>query len=232
MPLALASFFAASWDFTLYSEGFLAPVVTGGFDDKASPFISVEELIDHKTLDPRMYSIKDYVDLLIAQRFADETRITPMDLADMLEQNARVAQQTIDDLKDSKARNRAALQNELDDIRAWAQLNLYFADKLRGAVAVAVYRRNNAEQQRDKAVELLTACLEHWDGVIAATKDRYRPVPLMHLDNKPFHWSFYREEVKRDLEALQVGDTKSTESAAEPEEKPTEPAEPPTATNP
>ena len=212
MPLALASFFAASWDFTLYSEGFLAPVVTGGLDDKASPFISVDEMIDHTTLDPKMYSIKDYVDLLIAQRFADETRITPMDLADMLEQNARVAQQTIDDLKNAKARNKAGLQDELEDIRAWAHLNAYFADKLRGAVAVAVYRRNNAEQQRDKAVEMLTACLEHWDGVIAATKDRYKPVPLMHLDNKPFHWSLYSEEVKRDLEALQVGDTKPTES--------------------
>ena len=50
-------------------------------------------MLDHKTLDPRMYSIKEYVDLSNEQRFADETRITPMDLADTLQQNARDAVQ-------------------------------------------------------------------------------------------------------------------------------------------
>jgi hypothetical protein len=212
MPLALASFFSATWDFTLYSEGFLAPTITGGLDDKQSPFISVEEMIDHKTLDPKMYSIKEYVDLLMEQRFADETRITPMDLADMLEQNSRDAQNAIDELKNVKASNEAALKNDLDDIRAWSYLNVYFADKLRAAVAVEVYRRNHAEQQHNKAVELLTACLDHWDGLITVTQDRYRPVPLMHLDNKPFSWSLYRDEVKRDLEILQADDSAESET--------------------
>lgn len=229
MPLALASFFAATWDFTLYSEGFLAPVVSGGLDDKASPFISVGEMIDHKTLDPRLYSIQEYVDLLIKQKFADETRITPMDLADVLEQNARDAQQVIDDLQEVTAQNKAGLRDELEDLRAWVHLSAYFADKLRAAVAVAVYRRNGAEQQHDKAVELLNKCVDHWDRVIAATKDRYRPAPLMHLDNKPFHWSMYREEVKADLAALQVDHTEPSEPAERAEN--TDETEPNSRTN-
>jgi hypothetical protein len=48
MPLKLASFYAASWDFTLYSEGFLANAKSA-FNclyDKVSPFISVNEIIE------------------------------------------------------------------------------------------------------------------------------------------------------------------------------------------
>jgi hypothetical protein len=61
MPLRLASFHSATWDYTLSSEGFLAPV-QNGFNDNASPFISIDELIEHRTLDPMYLSIPDYVE--------------------------------------------------------------------------------------------------------------------------------------------------------------------------
>ncbi len=49
MPLKLASFYAASWDFTLYSEGFLAGYKSnmGGMYDSVSPFISVNEIMTY-----------------------------------------------------------------------------------------------------------------------------------------------------------------------------------------
>ncbi len=56
VPLHLATFYKGTWDFTLYSEGFLAPWPVG-FDDGKSPFISIEELIKHETLDPEYLSI-------------------------------------------------------------------------------------------------------------------------------------------------------------------------------
>ena len=43
--LKLASFHAATWDFTLYSEGFLASAQSWGKFDNVSPFISIDELI-------------------------------------------------------------------------------------------------------------------------------------------------------------------------------------------
>ena len=52
MPLDLASFYRATWDYTLYSEGFLAPYASGGMHDTVSSFISIEELIDHPVPGP------------------------------------------------------------------------------------------------------------------------------------------------------------------------------------
>ncbi|MFN3485134.1 MAG: hypothetical protein ACK44W_06595, partial [Planctomycetota bacterium] len=61
MPLRLACFHRATWDFTLYAEGFLAPAASGGKFDRVSPFISIDELIDHPTLDPAYVSIPEFV---------------------------------------------------------------------------------------------------------------------------------------------------------------------------
>ena len=52
VPLYLATFYKGAWNFTLYSEGFLAPWQVG-FDDQKSPIISIEELIKLETLDTR-----------------------------------------------------------------------------------------------------------------------------------------------------------------------------------
>ena len=58
MPLRLASFHAATWDYTLYSEGFLAPFPSnGGMHDTLSAFISIDELIHHPPLDPALIPI-------------------------------------------------------------------------------------------------------------------------------------------------------------------------------
>ena len=78
MPLRLASFHKATWDYTLYSEGFLAPFAPpAGLYDKASSFISIDELIDHPTLDPRYVSIPEYVRLARFKTIAIEGRDVP-----------------------------------------------------------------------------------------------------------------------------------------------------------
>jgi hypothetical protein len=75
MPLRLASFHRSSWDYTLYSEGFIEaePSDVNGFFDRTSPFISIEEWIRHETLDPDLLSIPAYVDKKIIQYYHTET---------------------------------------------------------------------------------------------------------------------------------------------------------------
>ena len=82
MPLRLASFHGATWDYTLYSEGFLAPFASnGGLHDTVSSFISIDELIDHPTLDPAYVSIPDFVKQKNEKTEITTGKITPFALA-------------------------------------------------------------------------------------------------------------------------------------------------------
>ncbi len=123
MPLRLNSFYKATWDFTSYAEGFLATAGSGGAFD-GSPFISVDELIDHATLDPDYVSIKDFVAATTAKRPIAGGKITPLMLADELERDGREALRLVDGL-DITGKPAFA---EVTDCRAWAYLSLYFAD--------------------------------------------------------------------------------------------------------
>jgi 3',5'-cyclic AMP phosphodiesterase CpdA len=53
--LRLASLYDSQWDFTLYSEGFLA------LQGDTTKYISVDRLIENSTMDPYYISVKEYV---------------------------------------------------------------------------------------------------------------------------------------------------------------------------
>ncbi len=98
VPLHLATFYKGTWDFTLYSEGFLAPWPSG-FDDEKSPFISIGELIRHETLDPRYLSIADYCRIVKAGRMPDSSLTTPPELARVVETECRQALALLDSIQ-------------------------------------------------------------------------------------------------------------------------------------
>ena len=86
VPQEIASFYKGTWDFTLYSEGFLAPWQIG-HEDGNSPFISIEELIDHETLDENYLNVSEFVK---KQQLGSEiatTLITPLELSDRVMKN-------------------------------------------------------------------------------------------------------------------------------------------------
>jgi hypothetical protein len=194
MPLRLASFHRATWDFTLYSEGFLAPAASDGKFDKASPFISIDELIDHKVLDPACISIPDFVK---AGRAAEAGRVTPPALADALEEDGKKALEIVDALP---AREGTALAFEAVDVRAWSHLSLYFADKLRAGVALEAFRRGKDPNEKEKAIAFLDKAAAHWDALVEVTRPVYPEVSLVHLEGRKFSWAAFRDQVARDLE--------------------------------
>ena len=196
MPLRLASFHKATWDFTLYSEGFIAAAGSGGKHD-GKPFISIDELIDHPTLDPLYVSIPDFVKATTSGAALDASRITPSALANALEADARKALELISGIA---IPTNSPLAFELADIKAWAHLSLYFADKLRAGVALETYRRTGAAGEQAKAIDLLTRCITHWEQLIAITAPVYHEVPLVHLGKTPFSWERFLPEVKRDID--------------------------------
>ncbi len=199
MPLRLASFHAGSWDFTLYSEGFLAAAGSFGLHEEASPFISINELIDHKVLDPDFMPIPEFV----AQTHDSETeiedeRVTPIELAEESRNDAQQVLANVKALRQHVGPLTGALECELDDLEAWGHLSHYFADKLRAGVALHRSREHGGENHRRKALTHLKQCKEHWKGLVNVTRGHYRATP--YVGTGPFHWQKYYDQVQRDIE--------------------------------
>lgn len=198
MPLRLASFFHSGWDFTLYSEGFYA----------LPDFITLNRLIDQSVLDPDYVSIKAYVDAVIANRPVGAGKITPFALADSLEADGRSALMLAASVT---AGARQTLLCELEDIRAWSHLSLYFAAKLRGGVALQTFRKNGNAAEKTKAIAFMQTASGHWNDLVAVGKSHYRPIPLVHFTeggafaNKEFSWDLMLPKVAQDIATAQGG---------------------------
>ena len=194
MPLRLASFYDLSWDFTLYSEGFLSK-----WGAEPTQFIDIDRLINHPPLDPQYVSVGDYVEGLQSGT-AFPGRITPLQLADELDADAGRAVALVSDID---TLGDLSLRYEVADVVTWSSLSRYFADKLRGGVALQRYRVEGAPPWKQAAVEHLEAALDHWDEVIDITRPLYREMPLVHLNGRDdvyFHWHKLRPEVEKDLQ--------------------------------
>ena len=205
VSLYLASFYKSTWDFTLYSEGFLAPWQIA-FDDEKSPFISIEELIKQETLDASYLSIGEYCKQINEGVSINPELITPLQLAQKVEEYCKNALKNIEPIL--LLENDLTLKSELDDIETWSYLGFYFADKLRAGVALETYNLNKQPKEKEKALLYLNQCLTHWQNVVRLTKDRYLPMPYVSIgdqrqkwpDFKTFHWSYFLKDVKADIE--------------------------------
>ncbi|MBA4053387.1 MAG: hypothetical protein C0490_01620 [Marivirga sp.] len=212
MPLLLASFHGATWDYTLYSEGFLAPFPSNeGLYDKASAFISIDELINHQPLDPKYISIADFVKISIEKKTRSSEKLTPLQLADSLEKNSDTVIKIVMQIRPGAS---SALACELDDLETWSLLSQYLSDKIRAGVAMETFRKTKDNSQQQKAVKLLTACLEHWKKIAELTSAHYIEVPYLDdqstggqplNDARTFSWSKYLPEVERDIVIAKEG---------------------------
>ena len=203
-PLYLASSFDFTWDFTLYSEGFLAlDRQTGNVD-----YISVDRQINQPPTDPDFISIKDYVKALNSGKSFEPGKTTPPMLADMLESNCKKALALVASIR---VGDNAPIRHEVADIKTWANLGLYFAEKIRGGVALQTFRTKGEAANQSKAVSHLKSALQYWDVVVSITRPIYRDMPLVHFSEQKgstpekinamrFHWEKVRPAVANDVE--------------------------------
>ena len=212
-PLRLASSFDCTWDFTLYGEGFMAL----NPETKRVEYISVDRQIEHPPLDPSYVSICEYVKGLLANQDFSPSKITPPLLAEMLEKDCS---KTLNLVNDIDVKNNTSLMFEVADVKTWANLGLFFAEKLKGAVALETFRLSGREINKQAAVNHLEKALEYWDKVINITRPLYINMPLVHLseqdgkswkenDNLRFHWELLRPDVAKDVEIAKQAVIKS-----------------------
>ncbi|QMW04382.1 hypothetical protein [Spirosoma foliorum] len=210
MPLRLASFYGSTWDYTLYSEGFLAPFsASKGFQDNVSSFISINELIDHSTLEPTYLSIKEYVNQTLAKKGIPKAKLSPLKLADLLDADSKTVLQRLEQVRSGAS---PTLTCELADLETWAYLSRYFADKLRAAVSLQTYRLTKDKTHQQKAITYLNQCVTHWRKVSEITGSHYHEVPYTegyisketaYKDSQRFLWSNYLPQVEHDIALAQ-----------------------------
>jgi hypothetical protein len=197
--LNFASSVDFTWDFTLYGEGMMA------LSGEGLQPVSVERLIQQPPLRSDWLSVRDFVAKRTAGDTIAATTVTPLQLADRMAADSRDALALV---KDVDVGNSASLMYEVADIKTWANLGLYYAQKLRGAVALQSYRTTGSESEQRAAIEHLEESLAYWDAVIAITRPIYRDMPLAHynrpnnerVDDNLFHWARLRPAIARDVE--------------------------------
>jgi hypothetical protein len=203
-PLRLASSFDCGWDFTLYSEGFMALNTT----TRREEYITIDRMINQPPLDTSYVSIRDYVKNILSGGVFAIGKTTPLVLAQLLEKDCNEALELIKNITTS---DNTALMQEVADVKAWANLGLHFAEKLKGGIALQTYRANGGEENKQEALKHLETALKYWDVVISITRPLYNDMPLVHYseqDGKPwqendhlrFHWEILRPDVAKDIE--------------------------------
>lgn len=201
-PLRLASSFDFTWDFSLYSEGFLS------LKDKTVSYIDIIRQIEQPVTEPSFVSIADFVKIKTGGGSIESGKVTPPMLAEILEKDCRKA---LELTKNINTKNNNTLMYEVADVCTWAYLGLYYSEKIKGGVALQTYRMTGDLQHKQMAITHLEAALKFWDEVIAITKPIYNDMPLVHFTEQAgktkeqnealrFHWHILRPEVANDIE--------------------------------
>ena len=194
VPLIVASYWNATWDFTLYSEGMLA------MENSQVKLISLRQMSDKKPMEPAYMSIYEY---LSSGEISVPGKITPVELADSIHSFCTNALKTVDPIVPGRNTN---LLYEVADIKAWAYLGLYFSNKLRAALDYRKYKDTGDRRFHDTAVMWLEKATENWKELVRVTKPVYQPVPLMHFTHGggsgSFHWETVESEVLEELDWL------------------------------
>jgi hypothetical protein len=196
--MRLASLYDSRWDFTLYGEGMLA------LQGEHTNYIGVDALINQPTMDPAYVSVADFVKTTLAGGTYGTDRLTPLQLADLLERDCREAVRLVNAIEVS---DNVSLRYEVADVQAWAYLGVHLAEKLRGAVALATYRIAGGEELKQQAIGHLQQAVGFWTQLSNLTRPLYRDMKLTHyngnsFDANPdnlFHWDRVRPEVEKDV---------------------------------
>lgn len=197
--LRLASLYDCGWDFTLYSEGFMALI------GDSTKYISVRRLMSHPPLAPDYVSVENYIKTTDQGGSFPDDKITPPVLVKMLNDDCRKAMKLVNKIE---TKGNASLMYEVSDIRTWAYLGLHLAEKLEGAMDLQRFYISGNEKDRKNSIGHLEKALDHWDSVIGITRPIYKDMPLTHYngsshdrnDNNLFHWARIRPEVAYDIE--------------------------------
>jgi len=116
--------------------------------------------------------IRDWRKRLTAGQPMQQT--TPLEIADALEGAVTETFASLETLREA-AKQDAELQKTVNDCESLAWLGRYYASKIRGACALALFDANGDKSQHDTALRHLADALSRWKNYAAIRDAHYVP---------------------------------------------------------
>jgi hypothetical protein len=185
--------FAAEGCMALFSHlGFLT-VDDYHFDREPMPLSRIENAPD-----PQCISVAKWAQAYLAGDAKTLKGLTPLQVADNLDGFAQAADDALPRLRSQVGDNEELLETLLD-IESMAHLGRYYADKMRGAAKLALFRVGDRQDSKvhSEAVAHLEGAVLHWKAYADVLGSHYHPSLMArthHMDwNKTFE--FVKDEV-------------------------------------
>jgi hypothetical protein len=173
----IASFFNFTWDHSFYTEGLIG---------NKREFIKIDELIEAKPIEPNYVSVKEFGDG--SQYFG--SRLSPIQQAAILEEDNSKALELVKNINTSEE----TLKCEIEDVKAWAYLGLYFAKKLRTAVALN-------QNKKSEAIKYISEAQQYWKELVVVTDEHIQSSHLaIFKDTRNFHWKDFQGDVDAEVD--------------------------------
>jgi hypothetical protein len=127
--------------------------------------------------------------------------VTPLQVADNLDGYAAVAQEALPVLR-SQMGNNVELKETLNDIESMAFLGRYYADKMRGAAKLALYREGERQDSKylDQAVAHLQDAVQEWKAYAAVLTPQYKTQIGARANS--LDWNSTLKEVEKEVETI------------------------------
>lgn len=172
------------WDYLWWVEG----CSSSGVVNSIKGFHDVNSFIKGKAM-PHIgvISISDFVNGKTEGK-------TPLTIANEIE---KYANEALEKTSNITYKDNIELKETIGDINAQSYLGLYYAEKIRGAVALANYRKTGELDQKNQAVNHLETALNHWINYAATLDSQYNKMVICF--NGLFDWNARIEEVKNDI---------------------------------
>ena len=164
-------------------------------------FLTVDAFFKHPPLKGSgILSVQDYASAVVNGR--PFNGITPMGVADNLDKLAGKALYGVKTLRKTSKPTKE-LAATLTDIESMAYLGRYYADKIRGAAELAVFRTDSERKKHhSRAVRHLTNAVKEWENYARVAASQYRP-QLFSRTNYMDWWKLL-EDVKKEVDTIRT----------------------------
>jgi len=164
-------------------------------------FLSVEQFFQHPPLrGSGILSIQEYASSVIKEEASDG--VTPMEVSDNLDKLAEKALNGVKTLRRNSNTNKE-LAATLTDIESMAYLGCYYADKIRGAAELAVFRADPGRKEHQaSAVRHLSNAVKEWEAYARVAASQYRP--QLFSRTHYMNWEKLLNKVKEEVETIRT----------------------------
>lgn len=178
------------WDHHWSVEGCMARPMLGGYRD-------LFDFMDNRTLENSMLqNPADFTRVLT--RGGSSKKISPLIVADSLDMFAAMAMEGTAILQGMS--NQPELGTVIDDIRAQAHLGRYYAEKIRAAVHLSLYRLTGKESEKEMALRKLETSSKIWNEYAAISTGNYRSQMLARTNR--LDWHILADSIDREIETV------------------------------